>query len=502
MIQGGDYSALNARRISEETCRKWGYQVATYKGKPVQVANYRDKDGNVIAQKVRTPDKDFCILGNAKEMGLYGKWLWRTDARMVVVTEGEVDAMSVAEAQGNKWPVVSIPNGAQAAAKSIRKDIEWLEGFDRVVFFFDSDEPGRKACRECAEMLPPGKAYIYESTLKDANEMLKAGLAKELAAVGWDAKPYRPDGIISGDDLTVDELLSKPSDGYTTPYPGINDLNRGVRKGELTLFTAGTGVGKTTIVREIGHHHVTRHDLKIGNIFLEENFRKTALGYIAIDQNIPIGVLRENPEAISREQYEKCLNRIVRGKQHFYNHFGSMESESLIAKLRYFSVGLQCDFILLDHISMVVSGQEGSGQGERKDIDILMTALRSLIENTGVGIIAVVHLKQPEGKPHEEGGRVTLSQLRGSGTLKQVPDSIIALERDQQGDTSNIALIRQLKNREWGSTGDAGYVKYHSDTGRLLPCDPPEASADTFFDNTPTKPASNGSDPSDAVSHW
>jgi twinkle protein len=486
LIQGGEAKQLRTRKLTQETCKKWSYEIGMHRSANVQIANYLDNKGTVVAQKVRRPNKEFLILGDPKKMTLYGQWLWRDGGKMVIVTEGEIDALSMSQALNHKYPVVSVPNGAQAAAKSIRSNLEYLEQFDRVVFMFDQDEPGQAAAVECAELLTPGRAYIASLSEKDANAMLVEGKIKELIEAQWSAKLYRPDGIISGDDIQVSDLYQAPSTGYTVPYPGINEMNRGIRKGELTLFTAGTGIGKTTLVREIGHHLVTAHGLRIGNIFLEESYRKTIQGYLAIEHDIPLGRFREDPRSVlTEEQVEAGLDKLVRGgRMAFYNHFGSMESEHLIAKLRYFAVGLQCDFILLDHISMVVSGQEGSGQGERKDIDVLMTHLRSLIENTGVGVIAIVHLKQPGGKPHEEGGRVTLTELRGSGALKHVPDSIIALERDQQGEQSNQSLIRQLKNREWGDNGPAGYVEYHPDTGRLLPCDAPVESADSYgFDN-------------------
>jgi twinkle protein len=128
---------------------------------------------------------------------------------------------------------------------------------------------------------------------------------------------------------------------------------------------------------------------------------------------------------------------------------------------------IKVDFIVLDHISIVVSGVESS-QGERKDIDVLMTKLRSLVEETGVGVIAIVHLNQPEGKPHEEGGRITLRNLRGSGGLKQMSDTVFALERDQQGANPTMAQIRILKCRETGDVGVADWLKYDKQTGRLL----------------------------------
>lgn len=470
LLLGGETSALIRRKINEETCRKWGYRVNTFNGKSVQVATYYDKDRRPVAQKIRDKSKDFVFLGAPKKAGLYGQWLWRDGGKMIVVTEGEIDALSVSQVQGNRWPVVSVPNGAQGAARSIKKEVEWLEKFDSVIFMFDNDEQGIKAAAECASLISPGKAKIASLPLKDANDMLVAGRTKELIDAIWGAKEYRPDGIISGEDITLEELMEGVVRGYTIPYPRLSDMLSGLRKAELTLLTAGSGIGKSTLAREIAYYLHQEHALTIGNVYLEESYKKTAQGYIAIDQNVPLGELRNNPDCLSKEQWEEGYKVIRNDRMHFYKHFGSLESDNLLAKLRYFAVGLECDFIVLDHISIVVSGQDGSGEGERRDIDRLMTKLRSLVEETGVGVIAVVHLKQPEGKPHEEGGRVTLSQLRGSGSLKQLSDNVIAMERNQQSvDDSDQSVIRVLKNREFGDVGTGDTLQYSKKTGRLLP---------------------------------
>ncbi len=478
----GEFRALSRRGISEETCRKWNYRVGRRQGRTVQVANF-SPTGTVTFQKVRTADKDFIVTGESKKLGrtLYGAWLWRDSGRMVVVTEGEIDALSVSQVQQNKWPVVSVPTGAQGAAKAVRHNVEWLEKFDKVIFMFDNDEPGRAAAKECAEVLAPGRAFIARLPLKDANEMVQAGRGKELIDSIWGAKVHRPDGIIDGVDITFEDLTGEKVEGYETQYPELNAKLRGIRKGELTLLTAGTGIGKTTLVREIAKHF-NDAGLATGNIFLEESFRKTVQGFIAIDRNVALGDLRQNPELITEADYRASLERVIHnGRIFFYNHFGSLESDNLLAKMRYFAVGLQVDFIFLDHISIAISGTESSREGERKDIDRLMTRLRELIEQTGVGVVAICHLVKKDGTPHEEGGRVTLDHLRGSGTLKQIPDNIIAIERDQQGDDPDVATLRVLKNREFGDLGEADTIRYSKRTGRLLPENLFEENGDASF---------------------
>lgn len=122
------------------------------------------------------------------------------------------------------------------------------------------------------------------------------------------------------------------------------------------------------------------------------------------------------------------------------------------------------------------------GDNERRTIDVLMTKLRSLVEETGVGMVLVSHLKRPPGeKGHEDGVQVRLSHLRGSGSIGQLSDSVIGLEGNQQDEEhKNIRTIRCLKDREGGETGILGYAKYIPDTGRLLP----EEVEEDFIDET------------------
>ncbi|OYY49050.1 MAG: hypothetical protein B7Y48_07635 [Methylophilales bacterium 28-44-11] len=481
LILDGAVEALPKRGISQETCDKWGYKVGKHKnGKTVHIASHI-VDGQVVAQKLRFADKTFSVVGDKKQMGLYGKHLWRDGGLRVVITEGEIDALTVSQVQNNKWAVVSLPNGAQAAKKSILADLEWLDKFQEVVLMFDNDEAGQAAIEECVSIFTPGKCKVARLPLKDANEMLMANRGQEIISAIWDAKVYRPDGIVAGTDITLESLKDNPVVGYEIPYATLNERIKGIRKAEVILFTAGTGIGKSTIVREIGAHFI-KAGLSLGNIFLEESYKKTAQGFIAIDLSVPLGVLRSNPESIPDAALSESLSRMVsNGNTYFYNHFGSLDSDVLISKMNYFATALNVDFILLDHISMVISGQESSKEGERKDIDILMTKLRSLVERTGVGVITIAHLSKASGTSHEEGGRVTLNDLRGSAALKQVPDTIVALERDQQSEDPNRTTVRVLKCREFGELGVAGELLYVQETGRLLDAPPFEAEEEGKF---------------------
>lgn len=459
------YSSLGDRGLTEETCRKWSYGIDDAGN---HVANYY-RDGHVVAQKIRTPDKKFYITGDAQKLPLYGQWLHSKGGKFLTITEGEIDALTVSQVNNLKYAVVSVPNGAAGATRSIRQHLEWVESFDTVVFMFDTDEPGIKAAKECASLLRPGKAKIARLPKKDANECLTSGAGTAIIESFWHAEEYRPDGILSA-DAVLNRLRSTRSLMPVASFPvkKLDGMTKGMRAGELVTVCAGTGIGKSEFVREIAYHNRLR-GLRIGYAALEESVERTALGLTGLALNVPIKY-SENP--LESPGFSGAWDSTIKDYFYFFDHFGSLEEDNLINRLRYLRVGCQVDLIILDHISIVVSGMEMVD--ERKSFDVLMTKLRSLSEETGVVIVLVSHLKRPAaGTPLEEGGQTSLSLLRGSASIAQLSDTVIGLERDQQDEErKDITTIRLLKCRWTGNSGLGGEVLYVRDTGRLVELDP------------------------------
>ena len=458
----GTHEVLVKRCLTEKTVKFWNYETTTINGNVAQVANHKTKDGKTVAQKIRTAGKEFSVRGNMKEADLYGQWLWRDKGKSVTIVEGELDALAMSQAFDHKWPVVSIKTGAAGAKKDIKQAIEWLEGFESVVFMFDNDEVGQKAALECAALLSPRKAKIARLPLKDASEMVMAGRHAELVDAFWGAREFAPDGIINGVDLW--EEVSTEKEVFSTPYPysGLNEKIGGCRLGEIVTVTAGSGLGKSQLTREFAYH-LLNEGATIGYVALEESSKRTAQGLMSLHLNKLVH-LQDVPKEELKEAFDATLGT---GRVFMYDHWGSTESDNLLGRIRYLARGCGCQYIILDHISIVVSGIEGGD--ERRIIDNMMTNLRSLTEELNIGMIVVSHLRRPSGdKGHEEGVMTSLSQLRGSAAIAQLSDIVIGLERNQQdAETSNQTTVRVLKNRWSGETGVAGQLMYSKETGRM-----------------------------------
>ena len=291
--------------------------------------------------------------------------------------------------------------------------------------------------------------------------MLVASRNGELVDAVWQAKPYRPDGIVSAADLWEEVISEDTTQSYPYVFGGLNEKTRGIRKGELVTFTAGSGIGKSSVVREIAHD-LLKQGLRVGMMMLEENTRRTLLGMMGIEMSKPLHLDRDG---VTEDDMRSAFDAVT-PNLFLYDHFGSVEADNLINRIRYLATGAECDFIILDHISIAISGLQDVD--ERRCIDQLMTRLRSLVEETGVGLLVISHLKRPEGRSHEEGGLTSLSQLRGSHAIAQLSDMVLGLERNQQDlENANVTTIRVLKNRFSGETGEAVSLFYDKSTGRI-----------------------------------
>lgn len=467
----GEYGPLPKRGITEETCRKFGYMKGKRKDKAVQVANYY-QDGEVVAQKVRFPNKDFIFLGPAagKKAPLYGQWLWRDGGKKIVITEGEVDALSVSQLQGNKWPVVSVPNGAQGAKASISAHLEWLEKFETIVLMFDMDEPGQEAARECAMLFSPGKAKIASLPLKDANEMLQAGRGSEVIDAIWGAKEYRPPMVATVADVK-EEAKAMPTEGIPWPWPSLTRLTYGIHRKKTYYLGAGVGIGKTNWAKELQSWLVNKFGLPVGVFMLEESPGRTLKGIAGKFVGIPF----HKPDAeFTPEQLDAAIDSLD-GKVFLYRHdqwgtgWDSIKT-AIRAMVHYGGV----KDVFLDNLTVMVSHLSSSEAND--EINRIAKEIAQLVQELDITIYGFSHLNPPvSGPPHERGGKVHELQFTGSRGLMRFGHYLFGIERDKDPELPerdrNTSWFVLLKDREYGNVGRF-QIYYDAKTDQYL--EPPD----------------------------
>ena len=471
----GEALPIAPRGIHLDTCKKYQYHIGKNQyGNTVHIANYYNKDGGLIGQKLRDADKNFIVKGEVHET-FFGQHLWKTGANnKLLVCEGELDVLTMSQLQQNKYPVVGI-GGASSAKSLFKKQLKWLDSFERVVLMFDEDEAGRKAVEDVVGILPPGKAYIARLNGKDPNELLMEGRGEDAVKSFWDAEKWSPVSIIDSSSLFDKISQAKVNDSIRYPFSCLNNLTRGLRKSEIVTFAAGSGIGKSQVCRQIAHHILTTTESKVGYIALEESVERTAQGILGIELKKLLHLDNFKVDDEYRQGFERTLGT---KRLFFYDHWGSLDPDKIISDVRFMAQAMDIEYVVLDHISLVVSGLTdsdlGGGGGERRALDVIMTRLRALVEETGIALILVSHLRRPEGKGHEEGATVSLAHLRSSASIAQLSDIVCGLERSQQDpdpEQQHTSTLRILKNRFSGETGIAGHIHYDKETGILTDAD-------------------------------
>jgi twinkle protein len=262
---------------------------------------------------------------------------------------------------------------------------------------------------------------------------------------------------------TYNELESVP---YPDSMSGLNDKLKGMRFGEITLWTSGTGSGKSTLLREIAVHLLDTTDDKVGIVSLEESPAETArkMSGMALNRNpaaeeIPLEELKVGYDQLFGDDRVLVLD-----------HQGSISDGSIMDYLEYMCLS-GAKYLFVDHITLLASeGAEGLTGNEA--IDLIMNQLLRLVKKHNVWVGLISHLRKTDnkGKSFEEGKLPSMDDIKGSGSIKQISMDVIAFARNVGSDDAverNTIKTKVLKCRCTGLTGPSGSLLYDFDSGRL-----------------------------------
>ena len=479
--------------IEIQTMKRFGYRYGKHRGGNCQIAVYRDEGGEPVAAKLRFKDKGrhlndgsayFPWVGQSKGVAFFGAHLWGSGKKLVI-TEGELDAMAVCQTLDLKWPTVSLSGGAGAqTVKSVLSQMPYLLGFQEIILMFDNDEPGRKAAQDVAAALysnikvsiaPPIGDYC------DACDALADGRQSLIWKAFLDAKPYVPSGITMMSSLRDKVWNKSDQDGVPWPYPALTRATNGARDGELITVTAGSGVGKSELVSECLYYWYEVERKKCAVMFLEDPDVRAAERLVGrhlkkrLNLSARLDTAPDDQEPfdgrwVSKAEFDKAWDHLFEGDRDLpmCTEFGFNDPDALIGQIKYYAAVKECKVIILDHISIVVSGM-ADGDNERKTLDLMMSRLKKAAVDLNITIVIVSHLSRPSGdKGFELGLEPTANHLRGSHAIVQLSDIIVAMSRNLMDEEHrNRVTVSVLKNRPVGITGKVCDLWYDEETGIL-----------------------------------
>ena len=449
------YEFLPFRGIEKSTFAKYNSKTKIDEtGKPVSIG-YPHRDGTY---KVRNLDKKgFYYEKGDKEVkaGCFGVDFFTAGShKCVTITEGYEDALSLFQVL--RSPVVSVKSAATARTDCAAGGA-YLNSFERIYLAFDADEAGRDAASAVAKLFDYAKVFEVKfpgGTRKDANDYVANGERDELIGLWNNAKKYLPTTIISSFHEFDKIIREEPKKGISYGIPTLDYMTYGIRTGESVLITAQEGVGKTEVMHKIEHSILTETDDAVGAIFLEEPKRRHLQALAGIHLQRPVHL----PDCgVSDAEVFAAVQKVIRedDRLHIYSHFGSDDPEVILDTIRFLVSARNCKYILLDHITMVVSGL--GGDNERRALDFLSTRLEMMVKELDFALLIVSHV-------NDDG------LTRGSRNISKIADIRIDLKRDVQNVDPIIRRTTNLmisKNRFCGRTGPAGQLLFDPATYTL-----------------------------------
>lgn len=510
------FADMPERGIRKDTCEFFNVRMSVSEETREPTSYYfpyYDQKGNLTGWKVRDLTKDkyddfhFTTIGKVGvDCKLFGQQqVEDSRARTVYFVEGEFDQLSAWQImrdslKGTKWErtlnpcIVGLPCGTGNAVEATLHNSEWLVGFETICLGFDNDSStekerqkgikrGVEATEDVATALMVENINVleYHQGLKDPSDYLQEGRARELKDLFMQkGKKYVAEKIITARDISYDEIFSDKPEGFKVEcMPLLSKKTRGFRTGELSVFTALSGVGKSSYVCEIAFS-AALVGKRVGMIFLEEGNKETIQRLIARKLEVNYNNFKFTPKKYKTEEERRAAyDWVMDGDKFvFLDHFGSLAVDKLMSKIKAMVYMHKVDFIILDHLTLVVSGLDVSN--ERKVFDLVLTELAAFCENNPVGILAVSHLNRDASDEIRGISKlqepmwvcVKKEDLRGSSSLEALAWNIFGIDFEVMPDrTRGRTRIGILKNRPTGYLGNCDVLKMDDDTGLFYNAD-------------------------------
>lgn len=446
------YQYLPLRGISKETMSFYGAETKVdSSGRPAAIG--LPYGSYTIVRSL--PEKSYKTVGDGSAPALFGKDKFNAGcAKAITITEGALDAMSIYESLGRKYPAVSVRSASTARA-DVSRDYHYLNSFENIYICFDNDTPGMEAAREVALLFDVNKVYhVKLDKWKDANEALQDS-PEDLRRTWYNARKYQPKGVVS-DYSQIETILKKEEQGAVAayPFPTLDSMSYGIRTGELVLLTALEKIGKTEVLRAIEYNLLKTTTENVGIIHLEETEKRSVQGLVGYELGVPAHLPDSGVSVEDQLLAYKSLTK-TDSRLHFYSHFGSDDPDDILSLVRYLAAVAKCKFVFLDHLTMLVTGIEGDD--ERRKLDYISTKLARLTRELNFTLFLVSHV-------NDEG------QTRGSRMPSKLCDLEVYLSRDKESPDATLRNRTNLmvrNNRFGGITGPAGYLTFDPKTFRL-----------------------------------
>ena len=464
----GAYCFSCAAATGDITAKDIVYEYKRYRGISTTVAEHYGAKCGVLhgdihsrqypyphAIKTRVHPKDF-----SKNKGFTNDYLFGMDKfnegsdPLIVVTEGEEDAMAAYQMLGMSHPCVAVP-GASLTKALIVNCHSYLDSFKEVVVCVDGDAAGSTLQSKLVELFPGKVSVVNLTKHKDANDFLIMGDAEEFNATFALRKRVVPDGVFSSAEDFSKILDDGEINTYSeTPLSHLNSMIKGLMQGHLTVITGPEGQGKTELLRLFEYHVLSETDLTIGVLHMEESKKMClrSLACYALGEDV-----RDPDSTADPERVKEAILNLTEDGNLFLVEFGIDEDPlKIVDRCRTMAKVFGCKYIFIDPIQQLSYGKN-SDKTEEQVLSQIAVQLERLATEIDVGIVITAHVN--------DDGNTRSSRMIGKSASVRID-----LHRDhlnEDAEIRNTTTLTVSKNRPMGKTGYGGQLQFNPYTFTL-----------------------------------
>lgn len=381
------------------------------------------------------------------------------DTEYLIITEGEIDAMSWAQA-GLK-NAVSLPAGAKAVDD--RKGYLWnsrehLERSKKILIATDADEPGQVCAEELARRIGKGKCWQvrYPADCKDANDVLVQHGVEALKLVFDNAVPWPVAGLYGAlhySDQVFDLIAKGEDNGLSTGLANLDDIYR-IAPAKLSVFTGVPGSGKSELLDQV-----------MVNLAEQHNW---SFAICSFENRPPDHICKLLEKRIRKPRKEMTDPEVGAGLSWVQNHFAFIRQddgsdctiESILERARIAVLRYGCKGLVIDPYNYI---QRGTDSTETLWVSDMLSKVRHFAEGYGCHVWFVAHpqkLQRVGGEMPMPGGY----DISGSGAWFAKADAGITVGRGGREGITHVHCWKQ-RDKGLGRLGEAA-LAYQLSTGR------------------------------------
>jgi len=465
---------LEGRGIPKGVCSIYGVHISYDEETREVDAHYYPKystTGKVVSYKVRKLPKKFYNVHQAGKVPclLFGQCIPAfQNSKDIIISGGEEDALAAYTITGRRLnaPIASVapPDGENLSCFELPEVLSFLRNKEKIYLALDNDEAGQELTKKLVDLLGYEKVRLVNFSEKDVSDMLTKEKEREFVDAIFNAKEYKPSGIISVEDVWED-AIKMPEWGRSWPWPTLTRATYGIRRGEVYYVGAGVKIGKSEFEKQLIHHIISDWGCKVGAIFPEESpqmsYKKIAGKLVGKQFHIP-------DSGFTQEELIAAM-QLVKGKVYLHNRYASLDWGDIKEFIRYCVVSKGIQDIIIDPITCLTDGKDSS-EADRL-LKQVTRELDYMVKDLNFSLYIFCHLNAPSsGKPHEEGGEVRSSQFANSRAMMRVAQYMVGIERNKKAEElldRNTSTFVLLEDRNFGN-----FVKfpvyYDNKTGRYL----------------------------------